>query len=336
MGLDTQGVPNGANTLKQHNDYSSTESQQTWDDGLILIGAPKSQPHSYSSNSNVPRFLYHRATNGTFGDFVTIDTEVTSAQPYTAYYGFMTPTALAVSETQTLTFSGYGTAPSAVRIPNRVSESDNFLLALLKDGVQKDMVGLYFNPNASAAYNRQKDAVKMGTTGIDILWSEMTSGAFSYYTQPFVGDTMRFELRVNSGSTGSYLLQPVGSLPEGYRLYVQWEGKSTQHPLTAQGYAIGRRGDLTLPLYIVKESGSETAVVAPELAGVQWYQKDDQLTIDGLAEGAVVTVWSVAGVCLAKVTSEGGRVVVNGVLPGVYVVQILQHQQHQSFKVLLR
>ena len=152
--LAMQVVSNGASSVKRHNEYSSTNWQQTWDDGLVLIGVPKSQPYSYSSNSNVPRFLYHRATNGTFGDFVTIDTEVTSAQPYTAYYGFMTPTALAVSETQTLTFRGYGTAPSAVRIPNRVSESDNFLFALLQDGVQEDMVGLYFNPNVSAAYHR--------------------------------------------------------------------------------------------------------------------------------------------------------------------------------------
>ena len=285
-------VSNGASSLQRHSRYADNTWQRTWDDGLVLVGVPQTSSYAYHESSNLPRYLYHRSADAQNGDFLTIDTEIYNAQPYTAYYAFMTPTALAVSETQNILFTGYGDAPATV-VDNYSEETDErFIFSLLKDNVQQDMVGLYFNNRANHYYVRNQDAVKMGTDGTNIIWNNMAIGNFAFFTQPFVPDTMQFNIRVNTDSSSIYRIKPYHDLPQGYETYIQFSNDTTKHAITNNGYTLSEHGQLTLPLFIVKRSAVET-----ESKGLNndiipmVYQQDGVLTIDRIAINTQVTLF---------------------------------------------
>ena len=105
--VDVKVVSNGASSLARHSKYDSGNWQRTWDDGLVLVGNATCYEWEYMPDANLPRYLYERSTEGQYNGYSTIDTWYNNLMPYTDYFAFMTPTILATSENQTISFSGY-------------------------------------------------------------------------------------------------------------------------------------------------------------------------------------------------------------------------------------
>ena len=240
-----QVASNGAASVKRHDDYDSDSWQYSWDDGLTFLGLPNSYKASYSASTNMPRYLYMRTPGAGNGGYVALDSEETDITPYSAYFGFMSPTTVGTLETQSISFSGYGETPDVVLYQSNAADKERFIFQLTKNNVQQDMMGIYFNQDASDKYVRNEDAIKMGTNGVNILWNHFQTANYAFNTIPFQGDSMRFQVNLITEETNGYALKAYKPFSNEYDLYIT-EGNTPQRTLMTDNYQIKSRGNVIL------------------------------------------------------------------------------------------
>ena len=159
-----------------------------------------------------------------------------------------------------------------------------------------DLMGIYFNSGADRGFNRSEDAIKMGTTGNNLLWNQFDSGAYSYNTLPFVGDSMRFEVMVKTGDVGNYTLAPYISFPENYLIYITNSSNGRRSLYTSNGYHLNNGFDGILYLDFIKSDNIGTDVEEP-MAQESWsvYTSSGSVHITGLKGVSDIKLYNSVG-----------------------------------------
>ena len=331
-----QVASNGAASVKRHDDYDSDSWQYSWDDGLTFLGLPNSYKASYSADTNMPRYLYMRTPGAGNGGYVALDSEETDITPYSAYFGFMSPTTVGTLETQSISFSGYGETPDVVLYQSNAADKERFIFQLTKNNVQQDMMGIYFNQDASDKYVRNEDAIKMGTNGVNILWNHFQTANYAFNTIPFQGDSMRFQVNLITEETNGYALKAYKPFSNEYDLYIT-EGNTPQRTLMTDNYQIKSRGNVILWLDFIKKFRTITeSENITSNAHITIITKEQSLYLAYLDNVKQIWLYTTSGKLVRDYSNIEPQIVIDNLIAGVYLLKVKIDDNIFTEKVVIK
>ena len=216
--------------------------------------------------------------------------------PYTGYFAFMTPTTLATSENQTISFSGYGNRPDNFIMRDQRREEEQFIFALQCDNEILELTGIYFSELASSAFKYNEDAIKFGSLNEDMIWNYFNETPYAFNGLPFVGDSMRFELRIHTGNKGSYMLKPFKVFPQEYKVFITAEGENNRNLLLNSGYGLSVNTLKNYYVDIVKNDDSDIDTNNNYSSeGSNIYLVEGNVILKGGLIGTMIEIYNVSG-----------------------------------------